>query len=160
MPALLGGSLVSGWHVLLCHCCLLTAIVRTSPVALCLHPKWHPIPYITHQFWSEPYGPRSKVVHCILCSFLGFENIQSHWGDLCVCVCMWCTKLPPKQRPSVLQHVAHVSDPVWTKKNDMPYSFWPDSIRYMRNTYNSSQMFGYTYSLGFFFIFTLFYIVE
>ena len=26
-------------------------------------PKWHPIPYIMHYFWLEPYAPGSKVVH-------------------------------------------------------------------------------------------------
>lgn len=27
--------------------------------------EWHPIPYIVHYVSQEPYGPSSKVVHCI-----------------------------------------------------------------------------------------------
>jgi hypothetical protein len=28
-----------------------------------LYSKWHPIPYLVHNFWCEPHRPWSKVVH-------------------------------------------------------------------------------------------------
>jgi hypothetical protein len=28
-------------------------------------PKWHPIPYIVHYFWPDPYGPWSEGGHTI-----------------------------------------------------------------------------------------------
>jgi hypothetical protein len=30
-----------------------------------IRPKCHPVPYIVHYFWPEPYGPWLKVVHYV-----------------------------------------------------------------------------------------------